>query len=158
MKPTYSCKCLKCGKIFNLTPNDVDEKPENRLTEEQIKKLGKDGCLNCQSKKLEWELPIYEKGERITFHYITDQCSKCPKLRIVDILNWEEIKEVMKRMEAPNASKTKQEMIEVMNKEDDKLCNCNDIRERERERERAKMGSIENPHGWLAEGLWFSQF
>jgi len=53
MKPNYSCKCLKCGKIFSLTPNDLDEKPENRLTEEQIKKLGKEGCLKCGSKKLE---------------------------------------------------------------------------------------------------------
>jgi hypothetical protein len=52
----------------------------------------------------------------------------------------------MKRAKAPNASKTKQEMIEVMNKEDSEMCDCNDIRERERERERAKMDLIGNLH------------
>jgi DNA-directed RNA polymerase subunit RPC12/RpoP len=55
MKPSYSCKCLKCGKIFSLIPYDIEEKPEDRLSEEQIKKLSRDGCLNCQNKKLEFE-------------------------------------------------------------------------------------------------------
>jgi hypothetical protein len=141
MKPSYSCKCLKCNKIFSLTPHDLDEKPEDRLNEEQIKKLKKDGCLKCGSKNCEWEQPDYIEGERIIWHTITDQCPKCSKIRTIDIPNWEEVKNTK------GFPKTKQEAIKAMNGNNG-LCDCNDI-----ERERAKMDLTENLREWLVEEL-----
>src|SRR2546430_2433590 len=100
------CKCLKCGKIFSPAG----------LTEEQNKKIGRDGCLNCQSKNLEFNL---DDGE-FRLHYITNQCSKCSKIKIIDILNWEELKgRSIKR-----GVKTKEEFIKKMNDENDNACYC----------------------------------
>ena len=118
------CKCLKCGKFY---------KEVTALEKEKLEKLGKEGCLDCQSKNLEWKIPI----EGYYLIWTTDECPKCSKPKVIDIANWEEYKE--KR----GWSKSKQEAIDSMNKGDDNCCSC---WERERERERAKLGSIGNPH------------
>src|SRR4051812_48907966 len=63
-------------------------------------------------------------------NYITDKCPKCSNFTVIDILNWEEIRPILIRRNS--SFRTKQELIDNINKEDDNCCDCNS-RERERE-------------------------
>jgi len=112
-------KCLKCKKLFNLDEMSLNE----------IEKLGKKGCLDCKSKNIEWKMEV----EGINLHHITDECSTCKLPKIIDILNWEEIKGICIKNDF---AKSKSELIKKMNDEDKNTCYCGKLEDSNRERER----------------------
>jgi len=64
----------------------------------------------------------------------TDECPQCHQIRVMDILNWEEIKgRLIKK-----GYKTKQEAIKEINNKGDNNCYCGNLEDKDQERERER--------------------
>ena len=120
-------KCLKCGNISDISWITISYSWEQKS---ELQKLAKEGCSSCKSKNLEWKITTMDGEEK----WITDECSQCHQPKVVDIPNWEEIK----GQYIKSGVKTKQELINKMNKEWKQFCYCNVDNDRERERERER--------------------
>jgi hypothetical protein len=114
------CKCLKCKKVFNI----------DNMNALEVEELNKKGCSSCHGKKFEWKVYIGEID--IELNWTSDECSKCHLPKVMDILNWEEVKgKFIKK-----GIKTKEEAIKQMNKNDDNTCYCANLEDKDQERER----------------------
>ena len=130
------CKCLKCK--------------EKVLADE--KELGRNGCPHCQGKKFEWK--VYDREIEDSLNWITEECSECHLLKVVDILNYEEIKGKLIK----NGVKSKQEAIKKMNdNKDNYFCYCGNLKDDDRERERERQKNWETTEkGCQIRGYYWS--
>ena len=100
---TNYCKCLKCKKLFDLYVLNA---------EEVIKQLSLEGCQSCQSRNLEWKVDF--GGAEV--NWTTEKYSKCSNNRVVNILNWEKIKNLV--------NTSKQAFIKKIHEEGEWNCVC----------------------------------
>ena len=101
-----SYKCLKCHRERNL-----DLEPQYKLLE-------KDGCFFCHSKNLQVEKGFLDIFTKVV--YQTEPCAKCSLIKVVKIVNWQELKPLL----AKRGYKTEQELINEFNKEWEYNCSC----------------------------------
>ena len=127
MNYQHHCKCLKCGKIDDISYVSLLYYDEIIV---ELQKLAKEGCEVCKSKNLELKITTTSKEEK----WITDQCSECSLPKIIDIPNWEEVK----GQHIKQGIKTKQELIKKTNNEWKQFCYCDNLKDNSRERERER--------------------
>jgi hypothetical protein len=105
-KMSCHSKCLKYGKDYVF------------YVEFGFKKALREGCFSCHSKKMEHKS---DEWEETNIHFTTDECPKCHRTKIVDILNWEEFKgDIIKK----HGWADKKACIQGMNKKLEMTCYC----------------------------------
>ncbi len=98
-------RCLKCNQEFVFHTRFL------------FKKGLRNGCP-CGSKNMKW---TGDSWEEVKVDFITNECPKCHRTKVTDILNWEDIKgDVIKKGGIDN----KEIFIDSINKGLEETCYC----------------------------------